>query len=609
MMDPDCLLQPPVSIQIGYCNIGLNNWMLQSEDHALYRKEVGRECAHAFESGDLSMLNLVEFGDNYLNENPDAHLGNSAGFQDRYLGQSVNQWLVEAIRECCTTSIDIEAYILGPYAIVLNKNVCCFATGPTLTGPLLESPNTDHAYRRAVHSEVKVLPNGPLIEVWVHHAPSSQERPYTLLTREQTMYYFFEKVSNNGIVGGDLNMSKHGVKNALSTWSSQTGLTHEEIDQRRKAWRTHVLSEAKHGDLALTRGLPASQIEMPQRVKSKYATTKTHDVVVVQIDLADLPPAPWPEPSSDVRESSAAQPAPRAHARARKFLAALEDEAHERGDHPQQAALLRELVNTLWGGYLVKEKQEDLDEDQQEDLAIAKLDELIELVVAIRKAWITSGESSAIKACNVKERRLRDLEGDMSEGELISCHNFYMNSLVWMNPAKRKQYYQLKREQQESKGKGKSKSKLDTKGKSKGKSMGKLDKRAKLGPGQEAQQLKKGAFNTFLFQASGSKQFLLALVRRPSFLKAKGVQNLLEEWTKIKKSDDYTKAVEQSKKRTDAQDKAKAELQYLRIRINRLRRESKDTKHLLQRLRAKEANYGRGKQDRPPGASLASAVA
>ena len=99
-MDPDRLLQPPVSIQIGYCNIGLNNWMLQSEDHALYRKEVGRECAHAFESGDLSMLNLVEFGDNYLNENPDAHLGNSAGFQDKYRGQDVNRWLEQVIKEC-----------------------------------------------------------------------------------------------------------------------------------------------------------------------------------------------------------------------------------------------------------------------------------------------------------------------------------------------------------------------------------------------------------------------------------------------------------------------------------------------------------------------------
>ena len=196
----------------------------------------------------------------------------------------------------------------------------------------------------------------------------------------------------------------------------------------------------------------------------------------------------------------------------------------------------------------------------------------------------------------------------MSDEELKSCHNYYMNSLVWMNEEKRAEYERLKHEQEESKGKGKSKGKLDTKGKGKGKSKGKLDRRARTGPGQQAQQLKKATFNVFCFKASGSKQFLFALVRRPSFLKAKGVQNLLEEWTKIKKSDDYTKAVEQSKKRTDAQDKAKAELQYLRIRINRLRRESKDTKHLLQRLRAKEANYGRGKQDRPPGAYLASAV-
>ena len=89
-------------------------------------------------------------------------------------------------------------------------------------------------------------------------------------------------------------------------------------------------------------------------------------------------------------------------------------------------------------------------------------------------------------------------------------------------------------------------------------------------------------------------------------MKAKGVQNLLEEWNKIKQTDDYRKAVEQSKKRTDAQDKAKAELQYLRIKINRLRRESKDTKDLLHMLRVKERIYGRGKQYRPPGAYLAT---
>ena len=93
----------------------------------------------------------------------------------------------------------------------------------------------------------------------------------------------------------------------------------------------------------------------------------------------------------------------------------------------------------------------------------------------------------------------------MSERELASCHNYYMNSLVWMSEEKRAEYDRLKHEQEESKGKGKGKGKLHTKGKGK-------EKRGP-GPGQRAQQLKKKSFNVFCFQASGSKQFLFALVR------------------------------------------------------------------------------------------------
>ena len=103
-----------------------------------------------------------------------------------------------------------------------------------------------------------------------------------------------------------------------------------------------------------------------------------------------------------------------------------------------------------------------------------------------------------------------------------------------------------------------------------------------------AQQLKKGSFNVFCFQASGSKQFLFALVRQPSFLKAEGLEKLLEEWASIKKSSEYKEAVEQSKQRTEEQTKQKAELQNLRIRINRLRRMGEDTEDLLLELEDKE---------------------
>ena len=47
-------------------------------------------------------------------------------------------------------------------------------------------------------------------------------------------------------------------------------------------------------------------------------------------------------------------------------------------------------------------------------------------------------------------------------------------------------------------------------------------------------------------------------------------------------------------------------MQNLRIRINRLRRKGEDTEDLLLELHDKEKIYGRGKQQRPPGAYLAT---
>ncbi len=95
-------------------------------------------------------------------------------------------------------------------------------------------------------------------------------------------------------------------------------------------------------------------------------------------------------------------------------------------------------------------------------------------------------------------------------------------------------------------------------------------------------------------------------MRQPSFLKAEGLDNLLDEWASIKKSSEYKEAFEQSKQRTAEQTKQNAELQHLRVRINRLRRKGEDTEDLLLELENKEKSDGRGKQHRPPGAYLAT---
>ena len=95
-------------------------------------------------------------------------------------------------------------------------------------------------------------------------------------------------------------------------------------------------------------------------------------------------------------------------------------------------------------------------------------------------------------------------------------------------------------------------------------------------------------------------------MRQPSFLKAQNLEKLLHDWREIKKSNEYKEAVEQSKKRTHEQTKQKTELQNLRMKISRLRRQGEDTEQFEELLEAKQKNYGRWKQHRPPGAYLAS---
>ena len=233
---------------------------------------------------------------------------------------------------------------------------------------------------------------------------------------------------------------------------------------------------------------------------------------------------------------------------ASKFLAALEEAAYDREDNPAQATLLRELANSLSSGDLLLMPTDEvwhLDEEQREEKAIAKLDKLIELVVSMRTGWIASPLGAASWNAG---RHLGPLEGDMSVREADAAAQDLLMSM----------------------------------------------------------SMEKCAEYAFCFQASGSQQFLFALLRQPSFFKAEGLEKLCSEWAKIKKSPEYQKAVEQSKQRTKEQTEQKAELQKLRIQINRLRRQGEDTKDLLRKLKDKENSYGRRKQQRPPGAYLAT---
>ena len=223
---------------------------------------------------------------------------------------------------------------------------------------------------------------------------------------------------------------------------------------------------------------------------------------------------------------------------ASKFLAALKEAAYEREAAATQARLLRELVNSLSSGDLLLMPTDDvwhLDEKQREATAIAKLDKLIALVVRMRAKWIASPLGAA--PWNA-DRSLGPLEGDMTVSEAYAASRELLGS---MTEEKRAEY-------------------------------------------------------AFCFQASGSQQFLFALLRQPSFFKAEGLEKLLEEWANIKNSSEYKEAIEKIKRRTELQTEQKAELQNLRMQINRLRQKGEDTEDLLLELRDKEKSYERGKK-------------
>ena len=71
---------------------------------------------------------------------------------------------------------------------------------------------------------------------------------------------------------------------------------------------------------------------------------------------------------------------------------------------------------------------------------------------------------------------------------------------------------------------------------------------------------KKCAEYNFCFRATGSSKFSFALLRQPSFLKAKDLVKLLKEWTNIRNSSEYKKAIKNRTKRKEPEAEQKAKL-------------------------------------------------
>ena len=241
------------------------------------------------------------------------------------------------------------------------------------------------------------------------------------------------------------------------------------------------------------------------------------------------------------QSSSAAQPAylpPRSweQTRARSFLNALDDAAHvkEQNGNSAQAALLRDLVQTLSSGKLLLMSTSNVWHLDEKDR------EDIARIKLDRLIELVIGIRAAwIEDHAEARRRLEAHRGDMSEPESQKAVRYLLSNK--MTRGKREDY-------------------------------------------------------DYCFQSSGSEKLLFAVVRQPSVLRGEGVNQLLEDWVYIKNSTEYKRAVEQSKEILQWRAEIQAELQNLRMRINRCMRDGQDATDLLEELAQKQQKYEKGKK-------------
>ena len=87
-------------------------------------------------------------------------------------------------------------------------------------------------------------------------------------------------------------------------------------------------------------------------------------------------------------------------------------------------------------------------------------------------------------------------------------------------------------------------------GKGKG-SIGKSAEPRKLGPRQQAQQLKKQRFNKVLSDLAAKKTFFMSFLRHPCLMSADGIRKLLLDLTDVMRTSDYKKMLLVSAKKTE----------------------------------------------------------
>ena len=157
----------------------------------------------------------------------------------------------------------------------------------------------------------------------------------------------------------------------------------------------------------------------------------------------------------------------------------------------------------------------------------------------------------------------------LSKDEVAKIHNQYRNSMCWMPGQVWEKYSAL----------------LDAagheaKGRSKGKRNWKRKGKRPVSFSQRAHQFRRQTFNVYFFKLFGSKALFFHLVKTGA--RNISIQDLLQQWTTFKTSDEYSKLIQCSAEKSAAEIELKSKRDRLRFDVLKKRNQGASEEVLMQ---------------------------
>ena len=427
-------------------------------------------------------------------------------------GLPKKEWL-DMLADICGQGFDICHQ--SHYTSIIRLETMEIVQEPTLKGPL--TMLKDHDYRKCQHLQVRVRDcAAEPIDIFNVHSPDSKKRPLSSRTRDDIVKWLVEHISNQTVIGGDLNCCRYTLAGGFECCP-----------------RVRFLYEEghKHGDVILSCGLDAESV--PCEVQS---TSDAHKMCVAAVKPLSLPPR-----CSKAEQPAQDEPPVSAYPFADMLFQAM-GSLLDTG--PDERTLYGELAEQLWtpsdvlASYPLAAK--------------ARLNNMVHKALEMR-IWY---QNTLYKCGNFPDI---DIRRSLKKDELALVHNAWMNDVAaWMETECFKQYTALLLENDEVK-------RSTRQGRDRGRSKG---NEKRCGPGQKAHLLKKQRFNKMISDLAMNKAFFMSFVCHPWLLTAEGVLNLLRELNEAKSTPEYKKmlAVSAKKPAELAALKGKRDMARLRLR-------------------------------------------